>query len=102
MRDTIVDTEVIKRAVQIACRAPSLHNSQPWKWVVDGGVVHLYVDPSRAPLHTDESGRETLIGCGAVLDHFRVAMAVCGWTANVERFPNPNNLHHLASIDFSP
>jgi len=37
-----------------------------------------------------------------VLDHLRVAMAAAGWVANVERFPNPNNLLHVASIDFSP
>ncbi|WP_326545355.1 NAD(P)H nitroreductase [Mycolicibacterium sp. ND9-15] len=98
----IVDTEVVKRAVQLACRAPSLHNSQPWRWVVDGPVVQLFVDPARAPAHTDRTGKETLIGCGAVLDHFRVAMAALGWTANIDRFPNPNNRHHLASIDFSP
>ncbi len=102
MRDTVVDTKVIRDAVRLACRAPSLHNSQPWRWVAEGHVVQLFVDPDRAPVHTDESGREALIGCGAVLDHFRVAMAAAGWTANVDRFPNPNNLHHLASIDFSP
>ncbi len=102
MRDTIVDTEVVKSAVQLACRAPSLHNSQPWRWVLDGAAVHLFVDPNRAPVYTDTSGREALFGCGAVLDHFRVAMAAAGWTANVDRFPNPNNLHHLASVDFSP
>ena len=102
MRDTIVDTEVIRAAVQLACRAPSLHNSQPWRWVLEGHALQLFVEPHRAPVFTDESGRETLFGCGAVLDHFRVAMAAAGWTANVDRFPNPNNLHHLASIDFSP
>ncbi len=102
MRDTVVDTAVIKNAVYLACRAPSLHNSQPWRWLAEGDAVHLFIDPSRAPTHTDESGREALISCGAVLDHFRVAMAAAGWTANVDRFPNPNNLHHLASIDFSP
>lgn len=102
MPDTVVDTEIIKRAVQLACRAPSLHNSQPWRWVVESGVVQLFVDPSRAPLRADETGRETLIGCGAVLDHFRVAMAAAGWTAGVDRFPNPNDRHHLASIVLSP
>ena len=102
MRDTVVDTKVIRDAVWLACRAPSLHNSQPWRWVAEGHVVQLFVDPNRAPMHTDTSGREALIGCGAVLDHFRVAMAAAGWTANVDRFPNPNNRHHLASIDFSP
>jgi hypothetical protein len=29
-------------------------------------------------------------------------MAAAGWTANVDRFPDPNNPDHLASLDFSP
>ena len=102
MRDIMVNTEVIKKAVQLACRAPSLHNSQPWHWVAEDGTVQLYLDKDRVLYSTDHSGREALIGCGAALDHFRVAMAAAGWTANVDRFPNPNNLLHLASIDFSP
>ena len=43
MRDTLVDLEVIKRAVRLACRAPSLHNSQPWRWEVEGNHVRLYL-----------------------------------------------------------
>ena len=102
MRDTVVEPTVIHDAVQLACRAPSLHNSQPWRWRVEGGVVELHVDPDRAPRRTDPSGREALIACGAALDHFRVAMAAAGWAANIDRFPNPNNFLHLASIDFTP
>jgi len=98
----MVSTEVIKNAVQLACRAPSLHNSQPWHWVVEGSTVHLHRDKDRSLRSTDHSGREALLGCGAVLDHFRVAMAAAGWTAHVDRFPNPNNHLHLASIDFTP
>src|SRR5208283_6015163 len=30
------DSEVIRDAVMLASRAPSLHNSQPWRWVVEG------------------------------------------------------------------
>lgn len=103
MSAAIVDTETISNAVLLACRAPSLHNGQPWRWVLDeGGVVQLFLDKNRVMHSTDHSGREALFSCGAVLDHFRVAMAAAGWTANVDRFPNPNNLAHLASIDFSP
>ncbi len=102
MPATMVDTEVIRNAVRLACRAPSLHNSQPWRWVAEDDTVQLFLDKDRVLYSTDHSGREALIGCGAVLDHFRVAMATAGWTANVERFPNPNNPLHLASIDFSP
>src|ERR1700736_6693514 len=102
MPTTMVDAEVLKDAVALACRAPSLHNSQPWQWIADGAGLHLYVDRARTLSSADKSGREALISCGAVLDHLRVTMAAAGWTAHVERFPNPNNLDHLASIDFSP
>jgi hypothetical protein len=30
MTKSIVDIEGMAKAVQLACRAPSLHNSQPW------------------------------------------------------------------------
>jgi hypothetical protein len=102
MTDPKAGTDVIADAVQLACRAPSLHNSQPWRWVAEGDNLQLFVDPNRAVRETDCSGREALISCGAVLDHLIVAMAAAGWTAKVDRFPNPNNRLHLASIDFSP
>jgi nitroreductase len=102
MRDVIVDIDVIEDAVTLACRAPSLHNSQPWRWVSDRCIVQLFLDADRAPKYTDPTGRELVISCGAVLDHFRVAMAAAGWMTNIDRFPNPNNLDHLASLNFSP
>ncbi|MFN6545075.1 Acg family FMN-binding oxidoreductase [Mycolicibacterium nivoides] len=102
MTKPIVAGALISEAVELACRAPSLHNSQPWRWIDNGAVIDLFADPHRIVRSTDSSGREALISCGAVLDHFRVAMAVAGWTIHVDRFPNPNRLDHLASIDFSP
>ncbi len=101
MTQTMVDTKVIKKAAELACRAPSLHNSQPWRWVASSESVDLFVDPHRIVTSTDSSGREAIISCGAVLDHFRVSMAAVGWETNVDEFPNPNNLDHLASIDFT-
>ncbi|MDT5224962.1 MAG: hypothetical protein QOG19_2369 [Mycobacterium sp.] len=101
MTQTMVDTGVITRAVELACHAPSLHNSQPWRWVVGPTNVDLFLDPDRIVSGTDSSGREAIISCGAVLDHFRVAMAAVGWECKVDQFPNPNNLDHLASIDFA-
>lgn len=103
-RAAVVDSGVLRDAVQLACRAPSLHNSQPWQWVADASGLQLFLDEDRKVESTDDSGprREAIISCGAVLDHLRVAIAVAGWTANVERFPDPNNLNHIAAIEFSP
>lgn len=93
--------EVIEDAVATACRAPSLHNSQPWQWVLTRGELKLFLDPSRV-MTTDQSAREALIGCGIALDHLRVAMAAAGWQADISRFPNPANPNHLATFEFSP
>jgi len=102
MTTTAVATDVIARAVELACRAPSLHNSQPWRWVASPTALDLFTDPHRVVRSTDSSGREAIISCGAVLDHLRTAMAAAGWRTHVEEFPNPNRLEHLASIYFTP
>lgn len=102
MPDALVDTDVLRDAVQLACRAPSLHNSQPWRWVATGSRLLLYIDNSRSLPAADKSGREALISCGAVLDHLRVALAAAGWASHVDIFPDPGNVDHLASLDLSP
>jgi hypothetical protein len=91
MTKTTADTELIAKAVELACRAPSLHNTQPWRWVATKTNVDLFADPHRVVRSSDSAGREAIIGCGAALDHFRVAMAAAGWNTAVEEFPNPNN-----------
>jgi hypothetical protein len=97
-----LDARVLQKAVFVACRAPSVHNSQPWRWVAEGERLLLFVDRYRTVPGTDRSGREAIISCGAVLDHLRVAMLAAGWHARIERFPNVNDPDNLASIEFSP
>lgn len=96
---------VLEHALGLACRAPSLHNSQPWRWVVDTtgdtAEVQLFADHRRIGRSTDRSGRELVISCGAALDHLRVAMAAAGWQTAVDRFPNPNDPDHLATARFT-
>lgn len=92
---------ILEQAVELACHAPSIHNSQPWRWIALRRGLQLHLDPDRL-VATDGSGRQALLSCGAVLDHLRAAMAAAGWAACVEYFPNPNDPEHLASIDFEP
>ena len=53
-----VSIEQVSAMVELACRAPSLHNSQPWKWIFDDGVLHLFADRERVGHHTDVTGQE--------------------------------------------
>jgi len=98
----VIDPGVVASVVELACRAPSVHNSQPWHWVAEGSELRLFFEPHRVPHATDVGGREAAISCGAVLDHLVVAAAAAGWQATIARFPNPNDLDHLATIRFSP
>lgn len=100
MGGSAVQPAALEHIVQLACRAPSVHNSQPWHLTAENGIVRLFDEPHRVPHATDHSGREALISCGALLDHLRVAAAAAGWRAEIARFPNPNNLDHLATIEF--
>lgn len=101
MPATTVGTETIKNAVSLACRAPSLHNSQPWRWVAVRGALQLFLDPSRV-MNYDRSRREALIGCGAALHHLKVAMAAAGWRTHVERLPDQDDPNLLATLEFTP
>lgn len=100
MGASTIDRQTLANVVQLACRAPSLHNSQPWRLIAEDGQLRVFLEPHRAPQATDRSGREVVISCGALLDHLVVAAAAAGWTAEVAHFPNPNDLDHLATIDF--
>ncbi|MGY2061071.1 NAD(P)H nitroreductase, partial [Nocardia gipuzkoensis] len=93
--------EVVENAVLLAGRAPSLHNSQPWRWVFDGTTLRLSSIPERVLTAADPAGRQRMLSCGIVLDHLRVAMAAAGWRTRTARFPNPNRLDHLATLRFT-
>lgn len=99
---TTIDPQTLRGVVTLACRAPSVHNSQPWRMVVENAALRLFLEPHRVPHATDQSGRQSVISCGALLNHIVVAAAAAGWKASIARFPNPNNLDHLATIDFHP
>jgi len=96
------DRETINSALEIACRAPSVLNTQPWRWAVANHSAHLFADPSRRLAVLDPQGRELTISCGAALHHARIGFRAMGWRPVVHRLPNPARRDHLASIEFSP
>ncbi|WP_369794423.1 NAD(P)H nitroreductase [Kutzneria sp. 744] len=99
---TSPDVQTLRSAVALAARAPSIHNSQPWRWQSGDTSLHLYADASRLLSATDPDGRDLMLSCGAALHHLQVASAASGWATRVHRFPNPNQPDHLASVEFLP
>jgi nitroreductase len=93
------DTETVRAALSLAIRAPSVHNSQPWRWRVGPHSLHLYADLERHLPNTDPDRRDLMLSCGAALNHCVIALAALGWQSKVHRFPNPADPQHLASIE---
>ena len=81
----------------VAGRAPSLHNTQPWRFTVSGDAIELRADASRQ-LSVDPDGREMLISCGAALYGLRLAVRSLGYLPEVEILPGPAGQPPLARI----
>lgn len=96
------DTETIRAALTLAVQAPSVHNSQPWRWQVDSRGLHLFADFTRNLPDTDPDKRDLIVSCGATLHHCVTALAALGWHAKVHRFPDAGNPGHLATIELLP
>jgi hypothetical protein len=87
--------------ITTAARAPSVHNTQPWRFKVSEDAIELYADPRRK-LRVDPSGREMLISCGAALFGLRLAVRSLGYQPLVELLPDPARLRLLARVRLSP
>ena len=70
-------------AVEAATRAPSLHNSQPWKFRLRDGAIEVRVDPDRRLPASDPTGWGARIAVGAAVYNLRLAVAVQGWRPQV-------------------
>lgn len=102
MNTRFPDAGTVRTALTLASRAPSVHNTQPWRWRVDASSLHLYSDAGRQLPNTDPDGRDLILSCGAALHHCVAAFAAVGWRSKVTRLPNPADPDHLAAIELSP
>jgi nitroreductase len=93
------DRATLEGALDVAARAPSLRNLQPWRWHVDDAGVHLYADWRRRAGDGPADRRDVLLSCGAVLDHCAMALAVAGWTPRVRRVARPDRDGPLAILE---
>jgi nitroreductase len=95
--DRTLSLTEVRWLVEQAGRAPSVHNSQPWRFTY-GDSLDLWAETSRGMTASDPEGRELVLSCGAALYNLRVAARKIGFDAAVELLPDSAQPRLLARV----
>ena len=98
--DTPLENQ-LRFLLNYAVLAPSVLNTQPWRFVVRDNKVYVYADRSRQVKTIDPHGRELDISCGAALFHLRVAAFHYCFKSAVNPFPDPSDPDLLATFSLT-
>src|SRR5262245_2796909 len=91
----------IETALHAAVRAPSPHNTQPWRFDVGPGHIDLCLDRDRALPVADPDAREARLSCGAALFNLRFALRASGRTVRYDLLPDRDLPELLATVCLS-
>ncbi|MEU7474046.1 nitroreductase family protein [Streptomyces sp. NPDC044984] len=100
MTSTTLDASALERLVAAAVAAPSLHNTQPWRFRLDTDTRTVRIDAAadRALRHTDPVGRAVHLSVGCAVLNLRVAAAHFGWEPVTRLLPCPDHPALLATV----
>lgn len=79
--------ENVRAVVEFAALAPSVHNTQPWRFVARGSTIEMCADDDRRLTYLDPNGRQQAISCGAAVEYARLAIRALGWSCVVRLLP---------------
>ncbi|WP_269815368.1 nitroreductase family protein [Kribbella monticola] len=102
MSEDQLTMEQIDVLLSAAVAAPSMHNTQPWRFEIDGNVIDVYLDGSRALPAEDPTGRAMRIAAGAATYNLRCAAASMGYNSWFGLVPNPKEPDLVARIVVEP
>jgi nitroreductase len=90
MYRSLADDGIVRRLIGAAGAAPSIHNTQPWRFRTMGDVIEVHGDPDRMLWVADPRGRALHLSCGAALFNLRLAIRMMGARPLVWPLPDPD------------
>ncbi len=91
----------LQHVLEAATLAPSVHNTQPWRFALRADGFDLLADSARRLEVLDPTGRLLHVSCGTALVHARVAARALGLSVSVELLPEPGDPSLLARVALS-
>jgi nitroreductase len=88
----------LDQALAAAVRAPSPHNSQPWRFEVDGERIDLWLDRDRVLTVADPEAREARLSCGAALMNLILSLRSNGEATTARLVPDAAAPDLLATV----
>jgi nitroreductase len=88
MPDARAEIDQLAEATIAALRAPSILNTQPWRWRLVGNTAELWLDRGRQLPNVDPDGRMLMLSCGLALDFALTALRAGGYRGEAHRLDN--------------
>ncbi|WP_037622973.1 Acg family FMN-binding oxidoreductase [Streptomyces aureus] len=100
MQTRKVDAATVRTLLTAAVAAPSIHNTQPWRFGLDPdtGVIRVRLDRTRPLPKADPRLRAQHLSVGAAVLNLRVAAEHLGWEPLVQLCPVPQDPDLVATV----
>ncbi|MFK0156116.1 Acg family FMN-binding oxidoreductase [Streptomyces sp. NPDC090493] len=100
MPTAVLDLATLEKLLSAAVAAPSIHNTQPWRFRLGPDPVTLEIRAAagRTLRHTDPAGRALHVSVGCALLNLRIAVAHGGWEPVTRLLPRPGEPDLLATV----
>ncbi|MFI9749507.1 Acg family FMN-binding oxidoreductase [Streptomyces collinus] len=96
----VLDAATVESLLAAAVAAPSIHNTQPWRFRLNPNsqVLEVYSAPERTLPLTDPMHRAQYLSVGAAVFNLRLAAVHHGWRPEVKLLPDPHAPGLLATV----